>query len=271
VLVATDVAARGLHIDHVSHVFNYDLPQDAEDYVHRIGRTARIGSDGDAISFACEKYVYSLPEIEAYIGDKIPVSHPRPEPRRLLRQPEIVRADDPFQVTAELGAAELELDGLLVRVGDQHAALAARRERLQKIDHMRMHRDQVLHLGLQQRDVEPELAAPVVDAIPVQRALDAPVAGQQRLPGVAVADAQLLGVAFRHVLQPEVVVVVEIEQGAVHIQKDAVDGVPIQTGHTGIVPGGDGRRHARKAWWSAQWHAEYPTPPRAGTAMMTSR
>ncbi|MCW8875180.1 MAG: helicase-related protein, partial [Gammaproteobacteria bacterium] len=73
VLVATDVAARGLHIDHVSHVFNYDLPQDAEDYVHRIGRTARIGSDGDAISFACEKYVYSLPEIEAYIGDKIPV------------------------------------------------------------------------------------------------------------------------------------------------------------------------------------------------------
>ena len=73
VLVATDVAARGLHIEQVSHVFNYDLPQDAEDYVHRIGRTARIGADGDAISFACEKYVYSLPEIEAYIGDKIAV------------------------------------------------------------------------------------------------------------------------------------------------------------------------------------------------------
>ncbi len=73
VLVATDVAARGLHIDQVSHVFNYDLPQDAEDYVHRIGRTARIGTDGDAISFACEKYVYSLPDIEAYIGDKIAV------------------------------------------------------------------------------------------------------------------------------------------------------------------------------------------------------
>jgi ATP-dependent RNA helicase RhlB len=75
VLVATDVAARGLHIDHVSHVFNYDLPQDAEDYVHRIGRTARIGTDGDAISFACEKYVYSLPEIEAFIGAKIPVEN----------------------------------------------------------------------------------------------------------------------------------------------------------------------------------------------------
>jgi ATP-dependent RNA helicase RhlB len=73
VLVATDVAARGLHIPDVSHVFNYDLPQDAEDYVHRIGRTARLGADGDAITFACERFVYSLPDIEAYIGHSIPV------------------------------------------------------------------------------------------------------------------------------------------------------------------------------------------------------
>ncbi len=73
VLVATDVAARGLHIPDVSHVFNYDLPQDAEDYVHRIGRTARLGAEGDAITFACERFVYSLPEIEAYIGHSIPV------------------------------------------------------------------------------------------------------------------------------------------------------------------------------------------------------
>lgn len=73
ILVATDVAARGLHIPDVSHVFNYDLPQDAEDYVHRIGRTARVGKDGDAVSFACENYVYSLPEIEAFIGHKIEV------------------------------------------------------------------------------------------------------------------------------------------------------------------------------------------------------
>ena len=73
ILVATDVAARGLHIPDVSHVFNYDLPQDAEDYVHRIGRTARLGADGDAISFACERFVYSLPDIEAYIGQSIPV------------------------------------------------------------------------------------------------------------------------------------------------------------------------------------------------------
>jgi ATP-dependent RNA helicase RhlB len=78
ILIATDVAARGLHIPDVSHVFNYDLPQDAEDYVHRIGRTARVGKDGDAVSFACEEFVYSLPDIEEYIGNKIPVD-PVPE------------------------------------------------------------------------------------------------------------------------------------------------------------------------------------------------
>jgi ATP-dependent RNA helicase RhlB len=72
VLVATDVAARGLHIPAVSHVFNYDLPQDPEDYVHRIGRTARLGAEGDAISFACDLYAMSLPEIERYIGMSIP-------------------------------------------------------------------------------------------------------------------------------------------------------------------------------------------------------
>ena len=56
VLIATDVASRGLHIPDVSHVFNFDLPNDAEDYVHRIGRTARAGAEGDAISFGCEEY-----------------------------------------------------------------------------------------------------------------------------------------------------------------------------------------------------------------------
>jgi len=73
VMVATDVAARGLHIPNVSHVINYDLPDDAEDYVHRIGRTARAGEAGDAISFVCETYAFCLPDIEAYIGMKIPV------------------------------------------------------------------------------------------------------------------------------------------------------------------------------------------------------
>jgi ATP-dependent RNA helicase RhlB len=74
VLIGTDVASRGLHVPDVSHVFNYDLPQEAEDYVHRIGRTARAGAAGDAISFGCENYVTSLPDIEAYIGHKIPVA-----------------------------------------------------------------------------------------------------------------------------------------------------------------------------------------------------
>ncbi|MCG6935454.1 MAG: ATP-dependent RNA helicase RhlB [Candidatus Promineifilaceae bacterium] len=73
IMVATDVAARGLHIPAVSHVINFDLPQDVEDYVHRIGRTARAGAKGDAISFACDEFVFSLPEIEEYIGHKIPV------------------------------------------------------------------------------------------------------------------------------------------------------------------------------------------------------
>ena len=71
VLVATDVASRGLHVPDVSHVFNYDLPQNPEDYVHRIGRTARAGEMGHAVSFACEHYAYSLPEIESFIGQSI--------------------------------------------------------------------------------------------------------------------------------------------------------------------------------------------------------
>jgi ATP-dependent RNA helicase RhlB len=78
-LIATDVAARGLHIPDVSHVFNYDLPQDVEDYVHRIGRTARFGASGEAISFICEEYAYSMPDIEDYIGEKVPVQQITPE------------------------------------------------------------------------------------------------------------------------------------------------------------------------------------------------
>ncbi len=73
VLIATDVAARGLHIDDVTHVFNYDLPQIAEDYVHRIGRTARAGASGEAHSFACEDTAFYLPEIETYIGMRVPM------------------------------------------------------------------------------------------------------------------------------------------------------------------------------------------------------
>lgn len=74
ILVATDVAARGLHIPLVTHVFNYDLPDDSEDYVHRIGRTGRAGESGSSISFACEEYAINLPAIENYIEHAISVS-----------------------------------------------------------------------------------------------------------------------------------------------------------------------------------------------------
>ncbi|BFI94781.1 MAG: hypothetical protein RSP_02910 [Rhodanobacter sp.] len=95
ILVATDVAARGLHIPAVSHVFNYDLPQDAEDYVHRIGRTARLGAEGDAISFACDLYAMSLPDIETYIGQSIPVA---------VIEPELLVMPKPREVDAEFAA-----------------------------------------------------------------------------------------------------------------------------------------------------------------------
>jgi ATP-dependent RNA helicase RhlB len=78
-LVATDVASRGIHVDNVTHVINYDLPQDREDYVHRIGRTARAGALGRAISFADEETVYVLDEIEDYLGKRIPSEMPLDE------------------------------------------------------------------------------------------------------------------------------------------------------------------------------------------------
>ena len=74
-LVATDVASRGLHVDDVTHVFNFDVSDDPEDYVHRIGRTARAGASGKAITLACDRYVINLPAVEKFIGAKIPVSY----------------------------------------------------------------------------------------------------------------------------------------------------------------------------------------------------
>lgn len=92
IVIATDVAARGLHIPGVTHVFNYDLPDDREDYVHRIGRTARAGTEGDAISFACETYAFNLGDIEDYIGHKIPLESVDPdllvEPKPKAPRPE---------------------------------------------------------------------------------------------------------------------------------------------------------------------------------------
>ncbi len=73
-LVATDVAARGLHVDDLEMVVNYDIPEDAENYIHRIGRTARAGKSGRAIALACEQYVFGLENIESMLGMKIPVA-----------------------------------------------------------------------------------------------------------------------------------------------------------------------------------------------------
>lgn len=86
-LIATDVAARGLHIPDVSHIFNFDLPQSAEDYVHRIGRTARAGKSGAALSFACEDTSFFLPDIEAYIERKIPMGQVTDYLAEDLKQP----------------------------------------------------------------------------------------------------------------------------------------------------------------------------------------
>ncbi|OTQ57365.1 ATP-dependent RNA helicase RhlB [Gilliamella sp. A7] len=99
ILVATDVAARGLHIPNVTHVFNYDLPDDCDDYRHRIGRTGRAGAEGYSISLACERYSQNLPAIEKAIDHAIPVTQydphalltdlptPRPFKRTTRRRP----------------------------------------------------------------------------------------------------------------------------------------------------------------------------------------
>ncbi len=87
VLIGTDVASRGLHIPDVQCVINYDLPQDREDYVHRIGRTARAGASGDAISLGCETYAMYLPDIEEFIGHKIPVASYDPALLPELKKP----------------------------------------------------------------------------------------------------------------------------------------------------------------------------------------
>jgi ATP-dependent RNA helicase RhlB len=76
VLVATDVAGRGIHIEGISHVVNYTLPYEPEDYVHRIGRTGRAGAEGISVSFACDEGAFYLPDIEEYIGRKLECRNP---------------------------------------------------------------------------------------------------------------------------------------------------------------------------------------------------
>lgn len=76
IMVATDVAGRGIHVDGVSHVFNYNLPEDSEDYVHRIGRTGRAGQEGKSISLISEEDAFELPALEEYIGTKLKLEQP---------------------------------------------------------------------------------------------------------------------------------------------------------------------------------------------------
>jgi ATP-dependent RNA helicase RhlB len=79
VIVATDVAARGIHVDDVSHVVNYDLPYEPDDYVHRIGRTGRAGNQGKSVSFLCEQGAFVMPEIEELLGHEISTVQPTEE------------------------------------------------------------------------------------------------------------------------------------------------------------------------------------------------
>jgi len=94
VLVATDVAGRGLHIDDITHVVNFMLPQESDDYVHRIGRTGRAGALGTSVSFACEDDSFMLPEIEQTIGMKLPCEHP---PEALLQKPPSFSRESKFK------------------------------------------------------------------------------------------------------------------------------------------------------------------------------
>jgi len=88
ILVATDVAARGLHIENISHVINYDLPYEAEHYIHRIGRTGRAGATGISISFADEMSSFFIPKIEEVLGNKIVCEYPSEELDKPLPQPQ---------------------------------------------------------------------------------------------------------------------------------------------------------------------------------------
>ena len=91
VLVATDVAGRGIHVNGVTHVFNYNLPENAEDYVHRIGRTGRAGSTGVSVSFAGEEDAFALPEIEKYISQKLKTAVPDEDLMAAMENPPITR------------------------------------------------------------------------------------------------------------------------------------------------------------------------------------
>ena len=117
VLVATDVAGRGIHVDGVSHVINFTLPEDAEDYVHRIGRTGRAGKKGVSISFACEDDSFQIPAIEEYIKRKID----------LEQLPEELRSDEAV-IASEVVKAQAKVDKAEAAVAAEEAAVVAAAE-----------------------------------------------------------------------------------------------------------------------------------------------
>jgi ATP-dependent RNA helicase RhlB len=136
ILVATDVASRGLHIDAVSHVFNYDLPQDPEDYVHRIGRTARAGASGKAYSLACEHHVYSLEAIHEFIGLSIPHTFPEAELVKMPRPaPRPVKVEVPAAATVADAATgdRAAASGENSDAGDEAPKRKRRRRRRRKV------------------------------------------------------------------------------------------------------------------------------------------
>lgn len=103
-LIATDVAARGLHIENISHVINYDLPNEPDHYIHRIGRTGRAGATGTSISFADETSSFFIPEIEKVLGYKIVCEYPSealekdlPEPRKKFQSKPKATGRKPFK------------------------------------------------------------------------------------------------------------------------------------------------------------------------------
>lgn len=108
ILVATDVAGRGIHIDGVTHVINYQLPEDPDDYVHRIGRTGRAGASGTSICFACEDDSFMIPQVEEETGVKLECIHPDPD---LLAEPTLKRTP---AVVEAVPPDEAEVDGVTV-------------------------------------------------------------------------------------------------------------------------------------------------------------
>ncbi len=185
-LVATDVAARGLHIDAVSHVYNFDLPYDAEDYVHRIGRTARLGAEGDAISFACERYAQSLPDIEAFIEQKIAVGHVDPElliaiPRAPRAAVPMVDGDEPAESVSQIFREVREAQKAEAERGGGRGG-ASRSGSPSRSGSGRSTGSSAARSGSQRPAPQRERAAPTVMPTPMQTATTADAASSERKP-----------------------------------------------------------------------------------------